>query len=92
MRRVEHELLSPSLGSRKNLVSFHYGTPGARPKVYIQASLHAEELPGMLVAHHLRSLLDRAEAAGALAGEVVLVPAANPIGVAISNPTKTKLE
>lgn len=81
MRRVEHELLSPSLGSRKNLVSFHYGTPGARPKVYIQASLHAEELPGMLVAHHLRSLLDRAEAAGALAGEVVLVPAANPIGL-----------
>lgn len=81
MRRVEHELLSQSLGSRKSLVSFHYGVAGARPKVYIQASLHAEELPGMLVAHHLRALLDQAEAAGELAGEVILVPAANPIGL-----------
>lgn len=81
MRRVEHELLSPSLGSRRSLVSFHYGVAGARPKVYLQASLHAGELPGMLVAHHLRALLDQAEAAGNLAGEVVLVPAANPVGL-----------
>jgi predicted deacylase len=35
----------------------------------------------MLVAHHLRGLLAQAEAQGRLRGEVVLVPAANPIGV-----------
>ena len=81
MRRIEYPLLSPSLGSQKTLVGFHYGTPGARPKVYIQASLHADELPGMLVAHHLRQLLDEADRAGRLRGEVVLVPAANPIGL-----------
>ncbi|MDR7095553.1 succinylglutamate desuccinylase/aspartoacylase family protein [Hydrogenophaga laconesensis] len=81
MRRVEYPLLSPSLGSQKTLVGFHYGTPGARPKVYVQASLHADELPGMLVAHHLRQLLDEADEAGRLRGEVVLVPAANPIGL-----------
>ncbi len=52
------------------------------PKVYIQASLHAEELPGMLAAHHLHALLARAEAAGQVVGEVVLVPVANPIGLA----------
>ncbi|WP_066265719.1 succinylglutamate desuccinylase/aspartoacylase family protein [Hydrogenophaga palleronii] len=82
MPRTEYPLLSPSLGSQKTLVGFHYGTPGARPKVYIQASLHAEELPGMLVAHHLREQLQAAEQAGRLRGEVVLVPAANPIGLA----------
>ena len=55
MQRTDHSLLSPSLGSYKTLTSFHFGTPGRGPKVYIQASLHAEELPGMLVAHHLRA-------------------------------------
>lgn len=81
MQRIEHSLLSPSLGSQKTLVAFHFGTPGARPKVYIQASLHAEELPGMLVAHHLRERLTAADQAGLLRGEVVLVPVANPIGL-----------
>src|SRR5690606_27076639 len=75
-------LLSPSLGHQKTLVSFQYGDPSARPKVYLQASLHAEELPGMLVAHHLRPALERAEREGRLRGHVVLVPAANPIGLA----------
>lgn len=81
MIRTEHALLSPSLGHQKHLVSFTYGDPQARPKVYIQASLHAEELPGMLVAHHLRSALDTAEREGRICGCVVLVPAANPIGL-----------
>lgn len=82
MIRTEHPLLSQSLGNQKNLVSFRFGEPGARPKVYIQASLHAEELPGMLVAHHLRSFLQRADEDGRLLGQVLLVPAANPIGLA----------
>ena len=82
MQRTDHPLLSPSLGSQKSLTSLHFGTPGKGHKVYMQASLHAEELPGMLVAHHLRALLQVAEAAGRLAGEVVLVPVANPIGLA----------
>ena len=82
MQHVDHPLLSPSLGSQKFLRSFHFGTPGARPKVYVQASLHAEELPGMLVAHHLRALLEAADGAGQIRGEVVLVPVANPLGLA----------
>ena len=77
-----HPLPAASLGSQKTLSSHHFGTPGARPKVYLQASLHAEELPGMLVAHHLRQRLIEAEAAGHITGEVVLVPVANPIGLA----------
>jgi hypothetical protein len=82
MQRIDHPLLANSLGSQKKLTSFHFGTPGRRPKVYLQASLHAEELPGMLVAHHLRAMLEAAEAAGQVNGEIVLVPVANPIGLA----------
>ncbi|MDP2416236.1 MAG: succinylglutamate desuccinylase/aspartoacylase family protein [Hydrogenophaga sp.] len=63
-------------------MSFQFGHVNARPKVYLQASLHAEELPGMLVAHHLRAHLEAAERDGRLMGQVVLVPAANPIGLA----------
>jgi predicted deacylase len=82
MQRFDHPLLSPSLGSQKTLSSFHYGTPGSGLKIYIQSSLHAEELPGMLVAHHLRALLQAAEDAGELRGEVIVVPVANPLGLA----------
>ena len=82
MHRTDHVLRSQSIGSQKTLSSFHFGTPGARPKVYIQASLHAEELPGMLAAYHLRRLLEQAEAQGQIQGEIILVPLANPIGQA----------
>jgi predicted deacylase len=82
MRRTDHALHSQSLGSHKTLTSLHFGTAGARPKVSIQASLHAEELPGMLTAYHLRHLLEQAEAQGQIRGEVILVPVANPIGLA----------
>lgn len=82
MQLREHRLLSPSLGTQRVLKSLHYGTPGSGEKVYLQASLHADELPGMLVLHHLRPLLADAEAAGRIKGEIVLVPLANPIGLA----------
>lgn len=85
MQRREHPLLSATLGSARSLTSFHYGPAaahGGSGKVYIQASLHADELPGMLVAHHLRERLAALEAAGRLRCEVVVVPVANPIGIA----------
>ena len=81
MQVTHHPLLSPSLGTQRQLTSFSFGRPGSGCKVYIQASLHADELPGMLVAHHLRGLLEAAEQRGDLLGEVVLVPMANPIGL-----------
>lgn len=81
MRTESHPLLPAAPGSRHELVSLHFGQPDAGPKVYIQASLHADEVPGMLVAHHLRSRLAALDAAGQVTGEVVLVPAANPVGM-----------
>ncbi len=82
MQRHDHPLRSPSLGRHTTLSSLHFGTPGSGPKVYIQASLHAEELPGMLAAYHLRPLLEAADSQSQIYGEVVLVPMANPVGAA----------
>jgi hypothetical protein len=76
-----HPLLSPTPGTARELVSLHYGPDGTGRKVVIQASLHADEVPGLLVAHHLRRRLARLEAQGALGGEVVVVPFANPVGL-----------
>lgn len=81
MQVKHHALLSPSIGTRRELLSFHYGQAGSGQKVYLQASLHADELPGMLVLHHLKQRLAAFEAQGALRGEVVVVPMANPIGL-----------
>ena len=53
----------------------------AGPRVYLQAGRHADEMPGVLVLLHLMGLPDQAEARGEIAGEVLLVPAANPIGL-----------
>lgn len=80
MQLFRHPLLSPAPGTQRELVSLHYGQAGGQ-KAYIQASLHGDELPGMLVAHHLRRQLDALEAAGQIRGEIVLVPMANPIGL-----------
>lgn len=74
-------LAANSPGTTQTLTVLRFGTPGARPKAYLQAALHADELPGVLVLAHLRHELEQLEAAGRLRGEIVLVPAANPIGL-----------
>ena len=68
-------------GTSRSLTVFRFGTPGTRPKVHIQAGLHADEVPGMLVAHHLIRLLREADRAGAVNGEVQIIPMANPVGL-----------
>lgn len=82
MEQLTIALPSPAAGTSRSLGYLRFGQPGQGPKAYIQASLHADELPGMLVAHHLRTLLGGLEAQGKLLGEVILVPAANPVGLA----------
>lgn len=81
MRHQIHDLLAPLPGTARQIHSFHFGPTQARGKVYIQSSLHADELPGMLVAWHLKQRLAQLEAEGRLLSEIVLVPVANPIGL-----------
>ncbi len=70
-----------SSGTQRTLTVFRYGIEGARPKAYLQTALHADEHPGMLVLHHLMALLNDADKNNAIAGEIVLLPVANPIGL-----------
>lgn len=74
-------LTGPSPGTTRTLTRHHWGQRGARPKVYLQAGLHADEMPGPLALYHLMDLLDQAEAERRIAGHVVVVPLANPIGL-----------
>jgi uncharacterized protein len=80
--RVETVPLSgPSPGTTRTLTRHHWGREGARPKVYLQGGLHADEMPGPLALYHLMDKLDRAEAEGRITGHVVVVPLANPVGL-----------
>lgn len=80
IERISLPAVTP--GTSRTVPVFRYGNPGARPKIYLQGALHANEMPGPLVLHHLGRLLDEADAAGLITGEVILVPFANPIGLA----------
>lgn len=77
----EHLLPEAAVGTERKLISVHFGPADADRKVYIQAGLHADEAPGYLVAGRLLEMLHKADAAGEIKGEIVVVPAANPIGL-----------
>ena len=79
---VQHHKLSASSGTQRELISLHFGSVEHGKKVYIQSSLHADEIPGMLVSHYLRATLATLETAGQISAEIILVPVANPIGLA----------
>ncbi len=77
-----YQLPSSSPGTLRSLRIIRYGAAGARPKAYLQAGLHADEAPGYPVLQALAAKLDWADRRGAISGEIVIVPAANPIGLA----------
>lgn len=56
------------------------GSASDAPTAYLQAALHAGELPGTVAIHALMPLLKRAEAEGRIRGKLTIVPGANPIG------------
>ncbi|WP_210490846.1 succinylglutamate desuccinylase/aspartoacylase family protein [Microvirga antarctica] len=82
MHQVEEiEIPQGSFGTTRWLPVHRFGEPSAGPKIYVQAALHADETPAMLVAHHLLHRLVEADDAGQIAGEIVVVPFANPLGL-----------
>ncbi len=85
MTPQHHSLPSATPGTSHQLTVCAFGP--ARPqsgqrKVYIQAALHADEIPAMLVAVALKNKLAALEAAGRLRAQVRLVTCANPLGLA----------
>lgn len=77
-----HDLPAASAGTTRRLRSLHFGRGTSGRKAYLQAALHADEVPPLLVAQALMARLAALDEQGAIAGEIVLVPMANPIGLA----------
>lgn len=80
IERIDLDAGFPS--TSRHITAHRYGTRGARPKIYLQAGLHAEEIPGMLALSHLAKRLDECDSRGEILGEIVLVPLINPVGAA----------
>ncbi|RZS82637.1 hypothetical protein EV217_3461 [Phyllobacterium myrsinacearum] len=49
---------------------------------YLQSSLHGSELPGQAALHFLIPMLEKAGREGRIAGDITIVPQANPVGSA----------
>lgn len=81
MRTQYHPLAACGAGSSRGITALHFGPETGR-RALLQCSLHADEIPPMLVAQHLRQRLAALEAEGRLLGEILLLPACNPIGLA----------
>lgn len=56
------------------------GADKAAPSAYLQAALHAGELPGVVAIDALMPALNKAEAEGRIKGNITIVPWANPVG------------
>ncbi len=81
MRHEKHVLTLSAPGTSHEINAFHFGPADSGRKVYMQGSLHADELPGSLALFYLNRRLQALEAQGALNCEIVLVPFCNPLGL-----------
>ena len=61
-----------------------YEGSGNGPAIYLQAGLHAQEIPGLIALDQLLPKLQKAENEGRLASTITVVPHANPIGLSQS--------
>jgi hypothetical protein len=84
VREIVIEGDTPGIAWRLPVLHFAGADPNA-PTIYIQAALHAGELPGTALLHFLCERLRRAEAEGAILSDITIVPHANPIGAAQSH-------
>lgn len=70
---------TPGVEYRLPVLTFEGRDPAA-PRVYLQAALHAGELPGVAALHFLVPMLEAAESRGDILGRITVVPRANVIG------------
>jgi uncharacterized protein len=68
-------------GTTQGVRVVRFGAEHARPHIYLQAALHADELPGVWVLHALLALLRDCARQGQILGAITVVPFANPIGL-----------
>ena len=81
MRHYQEHIKGDSPGAQFTLPIYEFGQAKKGPKIYLQAGMHADEHPGMLVLHHLMDLLEKAEEENQLAAHFVILPVVNPLGL-----------
>ena len=81
MRHHQEHIKGDSPGAEFTLPIYEFGQAKKGPKIYLQAGMHADEHPGMLVLHHLMDLLEKAEEENQLAAHFVILPVVNPLGL-----------
>lgn len=81
MKTTVEKLAGDTEGVSYELTVFRFkGSSKKAPTAYIQAALHAGELPGVVAIHALMPKLRAADAEGRILGDITIVPAANPVG------------
>ena len=81
MKTTIEKLPGDTEGVSYELTVFRFkGTSKKAPTGYIQAALHAGELPGVVALHALMPKLRAAQAEGRILGDITIVPSANPVG------------
>lgn len=86
MERSEIFIGGDTAGIEWRIPVFRFkGRDAKAPSTYIQAALHANELPGTALLHFLLEKLRKADADGAILGDITVIPQANPIGLAQSH-------
>ena len=81
MRTTIEKLPGDTEGVSYELSVFRFkGSSKKAPTAYIQAALHAGELPGVVAIHALMPKLRAAQDEGRILGDITIVPAANPVG------------
>jgi len=81
VEKIHRTLVGDTPGRSTELIYYRIGPEDAGKKVYLQAAVHADEQPGILILHHLLRLLIEADAAAALNAQFVLFPMVNPLGM-----------
>ena len=79
--KIVKHLRGDSPAKITELAYYRIGPADAKKKVYLQAALHADEQPGILVLHHLLVMLREADKAGFLNAQFVIFPMVNPLGM-----------
>jgi predicted deacylase len=81
MRKSIERIAGDTEGVTYDFPVFRFeGTTSEAPSAYLQAALHAGELPGTVAIDALMPMLEKAEAESRIRGAITLVPWANPIG------------
>ncbi|OQM74501.1 succinylglutamate desuccinylase/aspartoacylase domain-containing protein [Manganibacter manganicus] len=81
MNKTIERITGDTIGVAYEFPVFRFeGSDKAAPTAYLQAALHAGELPGTVAIDALMPMLEKAERESRIKGGITLIPWANPIG------------